>query len=246
MRLRRQLGQLPFFTEYLKVLRSLLRADGGLPTALHEPDLCRRSGTSWKRCFGIGSYAGQWRYAHITALRGDRVNPSLLGMSKVASEHSGRRGLERIEPVVGTSWLHGQIDDTVRQLLSEPWVLGLRHDDQASLRPPGGGGCELQPEEAGQSHARLRCVPDGGHAPCAERRCCDGQPSSLEERGALAAGPKCLTSYGREHWPRLVRGDKDWGSRGQHGVVRGGRSRRSVPAAPDEPSALACRAPDGA
>ena len=27
--------------------------------------------------------AGQWRYAHITALRGDGVNPSLLGMAKV-------------------------------------------------------------------------------------------------------------------------------------------------------------------
>ena len=112
----------------------------------------------------LSALAGQWRYAHITALRGDRVNPSLLGMSKVASEDSVRRGLERIEAEDGTSWLHGHLDDTVRPLLSEP-----RHDDQASLRPPGGGGCELQPEEAGPSLARLPCVPDGGHAPCAGR-----------------------------------------------------------------------------
>ena len=31
----------------------------------------------------------------------------------------------------------------------------LRHHDQAALWPPGGGGCELQPEEAGSSLARL-------------------------------------------------------------------------------------------
>jgi hypothetical protein len=37
--------------------------------------------------------AGHWRYAHISALRGDGVNPGLLGMSKVASEDSVRRAL---------------------------------------------------------------------------------------------------------------------------------------------------------
>jgi hypothetical protein len=36
--------------------------------------------------------AGHWRYAHISALRGDGVNPGLLGRTKVASEDSVRRG----------------------------------------------------------------------------------------------------------------------------------------------------------
>jgi hypothetical protein len=35
--------------------------------------------------------AGHWRYAHINAIRGDGVNPELLGMTKVASEDSVRR-----------------------------------------------------------------------------------------------------------------------------------------------------------
>jgi hypothetical protein len=30
--------------------------------------------------------AGHWRYAHMNAIRGDGVNPELLGMTKVASE----------------------------------------------------------------------------------------------------------------------------------------------------------------
>ncbi len=38
---------------------------------------------------------GQTRYAHINALRGDRVGAELLGVSKVVSEDSVRRALRR-------------------------------------------------------------------------------------------------------------------------------------------------------
>ena len=75
--------------------------------------------------------AGQSRYAHITALRGDGVNPALLGMGKVASENSVRRGLERTGMEDGASWLHGHLDDTVRPLPSEPWVL----DCDTTIKP---------------------------------------------------------------------------------------------------------------
>jgi hypothetical protein len=37
--------------------------------------------------------SGHWRYAHMNAIRGDGVNPELLGMTKVASEDSVRRAL---------------------------------------------------------------------------------------------------------------------------------------------------------
>ena len=79
----------------------------------------------------ISPLSGQWRYAHITALRGDGVNPALLGMTKVASEDSVWRGLERIEVEDGASWLQGHLDDTVRPLLSEPWVL----DCDTTIKP---------------------------------------------------------------------------------------------------------------
>jgi hypothetical protein len=35
--------------------------------------------------------AGHWRYAHMTTLRCDPVNPLLLGMEQVASEDAVRR-----------------------------------------------------------------------------------------------------------------------------------------------------------
>ena len=37
--------------------------------------------------------AGHGRYAHINSVRGDGVNPGLLGMSKTVSEDAVRRGL---------------------------------------------------------------------------------------------------------------------------------------------------------
>ena len=49
--------------------------------------------------------AGHRRYARITALRGDPVNPPLLGMRKVLSEDAVRRNLGKIEEEPGLSWL---------------------------------------------------------------------------------------------------------------------------------------------
>ena len=45
--------------------------------------------------------AGHQRYAHITALRCDPVNPPLLGMRKVVSEDAVRRGLAKIDETAG-------------------------------------------------------------------------------------------------------------------------------------------------
>ena len=46
--------------------------------------------------------AGHWRYAHINAIRGDEINPGLLGMDGIVSlgvevrpgnEHAAAKGL---------------------------------------------------------------------------------------------------------------------------------------------------------
>ena len=42
--------------------------------------------------------AGQHRYAHVTALRADPVNPPGLGMTKVCSEDSVRRAFAHVDP----------------------------------------------------------------------------------------------------------------------------------------------------
>jgi hypothetical protein len=67
--------------------------------------------------------SGHRRYAHITALRADTVNPPLLGMNRVLSEDAIRRAFERIEEEAGIDWLREQLDYTTRPLLGEPWIL---------------------------------------------------------------------------------------------------------------------------
>src|ERR1039458_1640813 len=61
--------------------------------------------------------SGHRRYAHITALRCDPVNPPLLGMRKVVSEDSVRRGLKKIDEAKGLTWLQNHLDYCTTPLL---------------------------------------------------------------------------------------------------------------------------------
>ena len=85
------LGQLPFFIEYLK--------QGGLfdgwvadcPLSFTSPNAPRKRDVLGTLLVSV--LAGHRRFAHVTALRCDAVNPPLLGMSKVVSEDALRRAL---------------------------------------------------------------------------------------------------------------------------------------------------------
>jgi hypothetical protein len=74
---------------------------------------------------GLAVLAGHWRYAHISALRGDGVNPELLGMTKVASEDSVRRGLSAMKEEESEPWLKKHLQVTYKPLLEEPWALDV-------------------------------------------------------------------------------------------------------------------------
>ena len=52
---------------------------------------------------------GHWRYAHIDAVRGDQLNPRLLGMNETVSEDVVRRAMVRIEESSGMDWLQGEL-----------------------------------------------------------------------------------------------------------------------------------------
>src|SRR6266853_713809 len=117
------LGQLPFFIEYLK--------QGGLfdgmvadcPLHYTSPNAPRKRDVLGTVLLSV--LAGHWRYAHMTTLRCDPVNPPLLGMAQVVSEDAVRRGFDQIEEGAGLTWLQGHLDYTTRPLLSEPWILDI-------------------------------------------------------------------------------------------------------------------------
>src|SRR5690242_9613565 len=117
------LGQLPFFIEYLK--------QGGLfdswvaecPLYLTSPNAPSKRDILGTVMLSV--LAGHRRYAHITALRCDPVNPPLLGMAKVVSEDAVRRALGKIPEETGRAWLQEQLDYCTRPLLREPWILDV-------------------------------------------------------------------------------------------------------------------------
>jgi len=75
--------------------------------------------------------AGHRRYAHVTAMRCDGVNPGLLGMKKVISEDALRNALKRIAEMDGCSWLDKHLGESVAPLLDSPWIL----DADTTIKP---------------------------------------------------------------------------------------------------------------
>ena len=108
------LGHLAFFAEYLKLSGRFDALVADCPLVYSSPNAPAKRDVLGTAVLSI--LAGHWRYAHITALRGDTVNPPLLGMTRVVSEDAVRRGLDKIEAEAGARWLTGHLDDTVRPL----------------------------------------------------------------------------------------------------------------------------------
>src|SRR6201984_1740847 len=101
------LGQLLFFIEFLK--------QGGLfdgwvadcPLHYTSPNAPKKRDLLGTVLLSV--LAGHRRYAHITTLRCDPVNPPLLGMNEVVSEDAVRRALSKIEAEAAQVWLQEQL-----------------------------------------------------------------------------------------------------------------------------------------
>ena len=117
------LGLLPFFIEFLKAsgLFDAFVADCPLAYASSNAPLKRDVlGTIL-----LSVLAGHNRYAHISGIRNDGVNPELLGMTKVVSEDSARRALKGLDEKLGGEWLKKHLKAGYAPLLDEPWVLDM-------------------------------------------------------------------------------------------------------------------------
>ncbi len=77
------LGLMPFFIEFLNT-------SGLFNKWVEDSPLRYTSGNAPEKRNVLGTLllsvlAGHWRYAHINAIRGDGINPELLGMTGVAT-----------------------------------------------------------------------------------------------------------------------------------------------------------------
>jgi hypothetical protein len=202
------LGQLPFFIEYLK--------QGGLfdgwvadcPLSFCSPNAPRKRDVLGTLLLSV--LAGHRRYAHITALRSDAVNPPLLGMRKVVSEDAVRRALAKMDESEGLAWLQAHFDYCVLPLLNEPWVLDVDSTIKPLYGEQEGAVVSYNPHKPGRpSHcyhtymiSNLRLVLS-----------VDVQPGDQHKPKHAAEGLwSLLDRLGRTRWPALLRGDAEWGN----------------------------------
>jgi hypothetical protein len=154
--------------------------------------------------------SGHWRYAHINGLRGDGINPGLLGMSGTVSEDAVRLAMTRIEENAGLDWLSTQILSSISPALGLPWIL----DIDVTVKPLYGHqqGAEIgyNPQKPGRpSHvyhsyfvANLRISLGVEVRPGNEHAAAKGLPGLWQT----------LEKLPRHQWPTFSRGDCGYGS----------------------------------
>jgi hypothetical protein len=117
------LGLLPFFTEFLKTSGLFEAFVADCPLAYASSNAPHKRDVLGTILLSI--LAGHNRYAHISAIRNDGVNPELLGMTKVVSEDSARRALKGLDEKAGNEWLKKHLKASYEPLLDEPWALDI-------------------------------------------------------------------------------------------------------------------------
>lgn len=117
------LGQMAFFIEFLQLTGVFDAWVADCPLDYTSPNAPRRLDLlgTWM----LSVLSGHKRYAHVTSIRSDGVNPDLLGMTKVVSEDALRRGLEKIPADQGVSWLQSHLERSVLPLLKAPWIMDI-------------------------------------------------------------------------------------------------------------------------
>ena len=153
---------------------------------------------------------GHRRYAHVTAIRCDGVNPGLLGMNKVISEDALRNALKRIEETEGKAWLDGHLSDSIKPMLDAPWIL----DVDTTIKPLYGKqeGAEVgyNPKKPGRSsHAYHTYMMAGLRLVLGVEVSAGNQHTAHHAQPGLL---QTLDGLPPERKPKLVRGDNAFGN----------------------------------
>lgn len=202
------LGQLPFFIEFLKT-------GGRLMPWVNDCPLHYLSNNSPAKIDLLGSLllsilSGHRRYAHITALSSDRVNTKLLGMNKIVSDDSARRGLKKIDEADGVNWLQEHLYSCYEPLLETPWILDTDVTIKTLYGKQEGAEIGYNPKKPGRpSHtyhtyliANLRLVLD-----------VEVQPGNVAQSSHSLPGLlSLLKRLPENNKPEFIRGDCDWGN----------------------------------
>jgi hypothetical protein len=203
------MGQLPFFIEFLKAsgLYEAFVTDCPLAyTSPNAPNVRDILGT-----LVLSILAGHKRYAHITTIRSDQVNPELLGMSGVASEDSIRRALAHMDEKSAVAWLDSHLARSTHPVLAlAPWILDTDNTVKPLYGKQEGAVKSYNPKKPGRpSHAYHSYF-------MATTRMALGVEVEAGDKHTgkhVSAGLwHLLDSMPKELWPAFIRGDVSFGS----------------------------------
>lgn len=117
------MGQLVFFCQFLATSGLYSKWIGHCPLRYVSPNAPGVRDVLGTAVLAILS--GASRYAHVTALRGDQVNPQGLGMQKVISEDSLRRAFRDEDGAALAQWQTTALLETYAPALEQPWIADL-------------------------------------------------------------------------------------------------------------------------
>jgi hypothetical protein len=152
---------------------------------------------------------GHWRFAHINSVRGDTVNPGLLGVRTV-SEDAARLAMHRIPEAAGLEWLSSQLLASISPALFLPWILDIDVTVKPLYGHQEGAAIGYNPQKPGRpSHvyhsylvANLRISLGVEVRPGNEHAATKGLPGLW----------RTLEKLPRHQWPTFVRGDCGYGN----------------------------------
>lgn len=201
-------GQLIFFAQFLHSGGRWERLLRGCP--LHYSG---NRGSAIVDVLGTAALSilcGHWRYAHINAVRGDTLNPPLLGMTRAVSEDVVRRAMKRIDERSGLTWLAEELRDCVAPVLRQPWILDIDCTIKALYGHQQGAQIGYNPHKPGRpSH----CYPS--YFMANTRMCLGVEVCGGKEHAAKHGLPglwALLDALPRTHWPAFLRGDCAYGN----------------------------------
>lgn len=208
------LGQLPFFTEFLKVSGLFDEFVKRCPLQYSSPNAPDKRDVLGTLMLSI--LAGHKRYAHISAIRGDGVNPMLLGMDKIISEDAARRALLRIEETAGIQWLDTELARCTRPVLSSvsgpSWILDTDTTVKCLYGKQEGAVLGYNPKKPGRpSHSYHSYFMANTRLALKVEVKPGNETSSNHSTTGLW---QLLQSIPRENWPAFIRGDVAFGVEG--------------------------------
>jgi hypothetical protein len=202
------MGQLAYFIEFLNLVGLWRRWLESCPLSYASPNAPSKAEVlgTWM----LSVLSGHRRYAHVTGIRCDGVNPGLLGMNKVISEDALRNALKRIPEAEGCAWLDGHLSDSVAPLLDAAWIL----DTDTTIKPlyghQEGAVISYNPKKPGRpSHSYHTYLMAGLRLVLGVEVCAGNEHTAKHAQPGLL---KVLDDLSTPRKPKLVRGDNAFGN----------------------------------